>query len=56
MSKLPSGILLHVGTFTVEGENVTGYFVECTRAEIMALETVPLYERVELRVVEETKP
>lgn len=66
MSKpIPSGTLLRVGTFTVctgmvhdQYEEITGFIVACTPEEIAALETLPMYQRVELRVVEpkETKP
>lgn len=43
---LPSGILETAGTFLVDGCETTGFVVACSRAEIRALQHLPMYQRV----------
>lgn len=48
MSTKLTGQLVRAGTMTVEGEEITGYVVSCTRDQLRALVRVHMYEQVEI--------
>lgn len=48
-----TGKLIIVGTFPVRDEEITGYVIQSTEAEIAAQKTLPMYRRVVIVPVED---